>query len=569
MFVPMTATALDLDGQVIVRTPVGRTFPALRSQLQDGASGLVLLGAFGSGKSTLCERLAADPSVPPCTVVPLRVACRATTVEEGLVRAIGRARLAEVRAGERILLLDGLDEVQPAACGQSSSQDLFEALTSLVGPRWVLTCRPGWFRTEFEHDPEQVDSLGRPGVQTWLLDPLDPTVVRESLAGLPGAAALLQSVEGMLELATSPVLFRALHAALPYIEPGRPIQPWGVFDAWIRHALSTGPGHSAAVAALEELAWEAFVQNHYGLEPPLISPERLGRAGLPEGLRRALFVNELSGGLRFGHRSVFEFLLSSRIAPALRQNQGRGPDSLSGRRITEAMRVFLVGRTGPMGVRFSEGARRVWIPRGNFVAGGDLSADERPLRIAHLPEPFWIDRHPVTNQGWAAFLKEHPDDRIDANYLPHWGPARRMPRADLHVPVYGIWPEDADRYARWCGARLPTADEWEKAVRCIDGRRWPWGDHFRPAAVVAELGVRKPLPTRALGASGESSLYGAAGGVFEYTSSAYRGREDRGRVVMGGCFTHPAAVSRASLRLSHRLSGNLKAGLRLAWDDAE
>ena len=55
--------------------------------------------------------------------------------------------------------------------------------------------------------------------------------------------------------------------------------------------------------------------------------------------------------------------------------------------------------------------------------------------------------------------------------------------------------------------------------------------------------------------------------LFEYTSTAYRGREDRGRVVMGGCYTHPASAARPSLRLSHKLSGNLKTGLRLAWDD--
>ena len=51
------------------------------------------------------------------------------------------------------------------------------------------------------------------------------------------------------------------------------------------------------------------------------------------------------------------------------------------------------------------------------------------------------------------------------------------------------------------------------------------------------------------------------GDVFEYTASAYRGRDDRGRIVMGGSCTHPAL--RASLRLSHTLSGRLRVGLRL------
>jgi formylglycine-generating enzyme required for sulfatase activity len=572
MHVPLTATALQLDGRVVRSEPVGPVEPALSSWLSSpGPGGLVILGAFGSGKSTLCTRIAsgAGTSGPPLTVVPLRVACRSPDVAAGLERAVGRARLDEARAGERILLLDGFDEVAVGACGTASHAELFDHMARIVGPRWVLTCRPGWFRTEYVRDEDQVDSLDRPLTTTWVLDPLSPEVVRSSLADRPNAPALLRSVEGMLELATSPVLFHALHAALPYIEPGRPIWAWGVFDAWIRHALSTGPGHAAAVANLEEIAWEAFEQADFALEPPLIEPDRLARAGLPDQLRRALFVTELSGGLRFGHRSVYEFLLASRIGPALRDNQGQGPDRMSGVRVTEAMRVFLVGRTGPMGVRFTGGARQAWIPRGNFVAGGDHAADERPLRIEHLERPFVIDRLPVSNAEWAAHLAEHPDDRIDANYLPHWGPDRLLPARDRHAPVYGLWPEDADRYAALRGARLPTADEWEKAVRGIDGRNWPWGDQFRPAAVVAELGVGRPLPPRALGASGEASLYGAIGGVFEYTATAWRGRPERGRVVMGGCYTHPASVSRASLRLSHKLSGNLKAGLRLAWDAAE
>jgi formylglycine-generating enzyme required for sulfatase activity len=221
------------------------------------------------------------------------------------------------------------------------------------------------------------------------------------------------------------------------------------------------------------------------------------------------------------------------------------------------MRVFLSGAFP--GWRYAD--TWVHVSRGNFVSGGSRSADERPLVVKHLKHDTCVMRRPVTNAEFATFHAAHPRP-YGVEFLAHWR-LGRCPDALRDHPVLNLRPEDADAYAAWAGARLPTADEWEKAVRGWDGRNFPWGDVFDPArANTAEAGRDGTCPADA---HPQGPLFGAVGDAFEYTASFYRDRPDRGRVAMGGSYAHPAL--RASLRLSHTLSGRLRCGLRLAKDD--
>jgi len=95
----------------------------------------------------------------------------------------------------------------------------------------------------------------------------------------------------------------------------------------------------------------------------------------------------------------------------------------------------------------------------------------------------YIDRHPVTNAQYHLFLRDSgwaPRDRH--NFVRHW--ERDAPLAGWQdKPVTWVSLEDARAYASWAGKRLPHEWEWQYAAQGTDGRTYPWGPEWNPAAV--------------------------------------------------------------------------------------
>jgi len=185
----------------------------------------------------------------------------------------------------------------------------------------------------------------------------------------------------------------------------------------------------------------------------------------------------------------------------------------------------------------------VTIPTGKFIMGH--GNNDTPIHEVYLPE-YQITRTPITNEQWAAFLKNTGYQWASHNEL--WG--NGLPRGkEKHPVVYVTW-HDVMAFCQWAGVRLPTEAEWEKAARGTDGRYYPWGNQEENKDL-ANYGNNVKDTTPVGKYPKGASPYGCldmAGNVWEWCSSMYKpypykaddGREnltlDSERVLRGGSY---------------------------------
>ena len=216
-----------------------------------------------------------------------------------------------------------------------------------------------------------------------------------------------------------------------------------------------------------------------------------------------------------------------------------------------AARPRNVAAAGPGRARGHIGAGARAVP---FVLGVDAvdepySLDnERPAHVVDVPA-FRIGRVPVTNGEWRQFIDdggygqprwwsqrgwEHREQAgltRTAVLEPPTAPAPGSVTSRTSPPTNPFSTSryfEAEAYAAWAGARLPTEVEWEKACAWDPAagarRRYPWGAS-EPAAHLANLGgdALRPAPVGAYPAG--ASAYGVEqmlGDVWEWTSSPLR-----------------------------------------------
>jgi ergothioneine biosynthesis protein EgtB len=179
--------------------------------------------------------------------------------------------------------------------------------------------------------------------------------------------------------------------------------------------------------------------------------------------------------------------------------------------------------------------RAGWVahPGGIVEIGDDGSRfafdNERP-RHRVLLAPFSLATHPVSNREYLAFIEDGGYRRPELWLSLGWEAVtsrgwqaplywerrdgewwtftlRGMVPIDPHAPLVHVSLYEADAFARWSGARLPTEFEWEALAGTLgDG-------NFLESAVLHPLALRVPVAP--------GTLAQAWGDVWEWTQSSY------------------------------------------------
>jgi len=264
------------------------------------------------------------------------------------------------------------------------------------------------------------------------------------------------------------------------------------------------------------------------------------------------------------------------------------------------------------------GQNDCYVPAGWFWSGGDPDApDSWPLQ-RWWTASFVVQKHPVTNSDYLAFLnalvaegrpeeaqlhaprepgQQVADEQSNYNqnkegyfyFSPDW-----RGRGSPNSPVTLISWWSAHSYASWAQAttgrdwRLLHDLEWEKAARGVDRRLMPWGDYLEPTWSCNARSTSLPQSWRPIHEYktdiGPLNLTGTAGNVRTWCENPYLRTpptpahpiivptkhipgDDTFMMVRGGAWNSNPRVCRLASRYANRPKVRMRpVGIRLCWD---
>ncbi len=234
-------------------------------------------------------------------------------------------------------------------------------------------------------------------------------------------------------------------------------------------------------------------------------------------------------------RPALERAIRARGAPCLKALRAVGEDASLAQR----------AGAGRMMARIRNDWARKHVPKGMvYIPAGPLEVPRAkapwgPSGTRRIVGAFYIDRTEVTVGAWRTWRKaciEKAPHEPGVHRL--WQPPKDMPD---DMPVVRVrWPE-AKRYAAEArGGRLPTADEFERALRGSGVGTWPWGAEMRAGhANLRGFGPNRPVRvgSHPQGASA-FGVQDLVGNVAEWSATTVTQGSSKGEypLTLGGSF---------------------------------
>lgn len=189
----------------------------------------------------------------------------------------------------------------------------------------------------------------------------------------------------------------------------------------------------------------------------------------------------------------------------------------------------------------------------------------------------WVDKYPVTNEVYAAFLKQSSYAPVDSgSFLRHWGCTSpkdcSVPPGMAKMPVVFVSRQDAEEFCTFYGKRLPREWEWQYVAQAGDPERtYPWGKWWWEEAVPAPQANASVFALGEVGRFPNGSSPGGVedlvGLVWQWTDE-YQDEHNRAAVLRGGSIFQPNAHDSAGVPHPRYqpwyFPGRAPAG---AWDD--
>jgi formylglycine-generating enzyme required for sulfatase activity len=495
--------------------------------------------------------------------------------------------------GRLLLIFDAFDELATLSERWATVASLRLLNEAVRGrSKVILTCRTHYFTTQAAEREGIASSMprggelfaeleGRRNHAIVYLEPFSPEQVREfvhrhhpeNTDEVMEQIGRLREVE---DLATRPVLLEMILKTLPrLLKEAGPLNLAKLYETFTRLWLDNVARGDALMpqdklrfsqALAIKLNQDALPRIHYSaleeyvgdfFQKLLQSPA--DRFRFDQEIRVCDFLNrDAEGYYQFAHKSFMEFFVAQEVAAALLRGE------VSACKLNEAIVRFvhyLIAPKHRYEQRLEDGM--VSVPAGPFIFGWEPHIN---LRVATVREGFWIDRFPVTNEEFCRFLNACGNrEEAGAKWIDLQGAyAREKCRIsgregrftvergyENHPVIYVSW-YGAAAYAKWAGKRLPSEQEWEKAARGIDGRRFPWGEEFSVQRCnTAESRCEGTTEVGEYAGLGRSP-YGAedmAGNVWEWTGSMWSEKEQY-RVLRGGSWGDGSVFAACSARNS-------------------